>query len=304
MSFPLGSRLELVGAERMNDDIEDDQLAIKLAPMGVTGALRNVMTGFFCLFALFWGAWFTLGVALLVPVGLHRRFAGWCAGLLMELFVIVLGTRLQVDGLEHVDARQHYVIVANHRSWLDAVGVITALKPKKISPVFVVKRGLMLFPVFGIYMWLAGYVPVERSKGGRSGRNKKALERAARHVASGVTVLAFPEGTRSPTHRFIRFKKGAADLALASGTPLLPVAISGTPQLYPRGTPFVRPGKFRVEFLPPIVPTDTDTRDSLTRKAWDAITPRYRLEVDGPPLEETPEIAAKVTGAYPRDHSP
>lgn len=270
----------------------DRELAIDIAPMGVEGWLRAIPGAAFCLFALFWGAWFTLGVALLAPFGKHRRFAGWCAGLLMESFVILLGIRMEVSGLQHVDPRQHYVIVANHRSWMDAMAVITALKPKKIAPVFVVKRGLMFFPVFGIYMWLAGYVPV--SRGGTRGRNKKALEKAARHIKQGITVLAFPEGTRAPTHQFLPFKKGAAELSLASATPLLPVTISGTARLYPRGTPFVRPGKIRLEFLPPIVPTAEDTRESLTQKMWDAITPRYRLLVDDPPLAEQPELAARV----------
>lgn len=260
--------------------------------MGVVGSLRNLATAPFCVFALFWGFWFTVGVALLAPFGWHRRFAGWCAGLLMECFFILLGVRMEVDGLEHVDPRQHYVIVANHRSWMDAMAVITALKTKKIAPVFVVKRGLMFFPVFGVYMWLAGYVPVTR--GGRRGSNKRALEKAARHVKQGVTVLAFPEGTRAPTHRFMPFKRGAATLALASGTPLLPVAISGTAQLYPRGTPFVRPGRMRIEFLPALTPTPEDTAEGLTHKAWQTITARYRLEVDGAPLADSPELAAKV----------
>lgn len=265
-----------------------EDFAIVLAPMGALGWLRNVATGFFCVFALFWGFWFTIGVALLAPFGRHRRFAGWCAGLLMELFVILLGVRIRVEGLEHVDPRQHYVIVANHRSWMDAMAIITVLKVKKIAPVFLVKRGLMFFPVFGVYMWLAGYVPVTRAMG--RGRNRKALEKAVRHVQRGITVLAFPEGTRAPTHRFLPFKKGAAELALASGTPLLPIAVSGTAQLYPRGTPFVRPGRIHVEILPPMSAAPDDTHESLTRRASEAIRARYRVDPDGPPLEEQPAL--------------
>lgn len=282
-------------------DTNDLELAIGAAPMGVEGWLRAIPGAAFCVFAMFWGFWFTLAIALLAPFGWHRRLAAFCAGLLMELFVIILGVRIEVNGLEHVDPKQRYVIVANHRSWMDAMGIITALKPKKISPVFVVKRGLMFFPVFGIYMWLAGYVPV--SRGGSRGRNKRSLEKAARHIKKGVTVLAFPEGTRAPTHRFLPFKKGAAALALASQTPLLPVTVSGTAQLYPRGTPFVRPGKIRIEFLPPIVPNDDDTQESLTAKAWTAITARYRLEADSPPLEELPELAQKVIPASAHESS-
>jgi len=103
-------------------------------------------------------------------------------------------------------------------------------------------------------MTLAGYVKLAR---GQSHSIHDAYERARRWLRSGMSVLFFPEGTRSRTGELGAFKNGAFKLAVATGIPVVPVAVSGTRDLLVKGSWRFRPGPHRVQVsvLPPIAPT-------------------------------------------------
>jgi 1-acyl-sn-glycerol-3-phosphate acyltransferase len=292
----------------------DERLKIRAAPFGLRGWVGNVLSTIYGLYCLpYVPIWFALGL-LAWPLGLAHAFVHWLIQIFLEIWLITFGVKVVIDGAEHIDPNQTYVVAANHRSWLDAVTLITAFKvgrdgvpPRRLY--FVIKRSLLFIPGFGLYMLWARYIPVVRGQAGKGkgsngngkakGDNSGRVQAAVEHLKLGKSILIFPEGTRSPDHKFRRFKRGAAQMAIQAGVPVLPVCFSNTGQLYPKGKTYIRPGTVRIEFLPPISP-EGHTNDTLTQAVYDVMTPRYRLEWDGPPLQEQPELFALAAPEHSR----
>jgi len=277
-----------------------DDLHPGLAPLGVSGVLRNiwgVVFGFFSTMVVFWIPAFIVALAL-VPFKQHRRFCDWWIGWWMDTLLAIYGIDLDVVGQHHIDPNKTYVIVANHRSWLDAVVMVACLR--NVLPFSVIiKRGLTYIPLAGWFMLLAGYVPVDRGgkeKKKKGKTSKEKMDGAVGMLHDGRCILIFPEGTRAPSHKFIRFKRGASTLARDAQKELLPICISGTQRLFPKGTFIVRPGKVRMEIGAPIPPPDVDATDlkDVNQKIVDALVLPYQPVVDGPTVAEQPEFLQRI----------
>ncbi len=98
-----------------------------------------------------------------------------------------------------------------------------------------------------------GHIFVDRSN---SRRAYASLEAAKPRLVGGVSVLFFPEGTRSEDGRLGRFKKGGFMMAKQLGFPILPLSISGASAILPKGCLFPRPGTIRITIHPPVDPRD------------------------------------------------
>lgn len=168
------------------------------------------------------------------------------------------GVRVEVRGQENQPEGVPMVLVANHCSHLDPPALIVGL-PHGFQ--FIAKRALFWVPVFGQALWAAGVIPIDR---GNRERAVRSMDRAAERVRQGTSVVVFPEGTRSHDGRMQSFKKGAFILAIQAGVPVLPVRVTGTRDLLPRGALFVRPGRIEIEVLPAI-PTRGMTFDDRDR---------------------------------------
>jgi 1-acyl-sn-glycerol-3-phosphate acyltransferase len=142
--------------------------------------------------------------------------------------------RLAVTGREHLQPGKHYVIIANHQSLLDILAVCAALP---LNFRFLAKRELFRIPLMGWGMASAGYIPVDRASH-RSGR--EAVQRITRVLNLGVSVLLFPEGTRSPDGKVQAFKMGAFKLARDNKAEILPIVIEGTGQALPKKSWLIR----------------------------------------------------------------
>jgi 1-acyl-sn-glycerol-3-phosphate acyltransferase len=261
-----------------------------VAPMGLRGIFHNLIGytfGFYSLPAIVFA--FVTSV-LCIPFGTTDRYLHWWSKLWIECQMMFFGVRLEADGFDRFDPQKTYVIVANHRSWMDAMAIILALKPI-MNFVFIVKRSLLYIPLIGWYWKWAGFIGVDRKA---PGKNKNSMRLAGEQVKRKWSVLIFPEGTRSATHGFRRFRRGAVDLARSAEVEILPVAVSGSARLFPRGSPFIRPGRVRVEFLTPIQLDREKPDDVLLSELQLAIAKRYRFTADGSPLEECPEELQRV----------
>ncbi|MFN8096568.1 MAG: lysophospholipid acyltransferase family protein [Vicinamibacteria bacterium] len=170
-----------------------------------------------------------------------RRIAGWWSRALLRL----LRVRVEVSGQEDLP-RGPAVYAANHSSTLD-IFVVFGWLPVDFRIVF--KQSVGFIPILGWSIWLAGHVPIDRRHPFRA---RKSLERAARRIASGTSVVLFPEGTRSPDGRVLRFRRGSFRLAIEAGVPVVPVSIVGVKALVPEGIPSVRPGTVRLVLHPPV----------------------------------------------------
>ena len=129
--------------------------------------------------------------------------------------------RFRYSGTMPADPRRPYVVVSNHESFADIL-LISHL-PWEMK--WLSKAELFRIPVMGWEMWLAGDIPVRRGFGPSA---VEAMARCREVLRERVSVMIFPEGTRSKTSELLPFKDGAFRLAIEAGVPILPLAVSGT----------------------------------------------------------------------------
>ena len=97
-----------------------------------------------------------------------------------------------------------------------------------------------------------------------------SLQEAARKIAQGVSVVVFPEGTRSSDGELKAFKKGGLYLSVDSGRPIVPTVLFGTHEIMPKGTLRLRPGRVVLSINPPVATNSyqRQTKDLLMEKVW------------------------------------
>ena len=173
--------------------------------------------------------------------------------------------KLKVEGLENIDPLQTYVIVANHQSLAD----IIIIYQTRIYFKWVAKRELLKLPFIGGLLWVNDHVLLSREE---MSSIKEVYRKAAEWLKSGVSMLFFPEGTRSGTDDMGEFKNGAFKLAIKEGKCILPVYIGGTREAIPKGGwIFKTKVSGRLVVLPPIDVSGFKTADfealrNLTRE--------------------------------------
>lgn len=154
-----------------------------------------------------------------------------------KIILTISGVRVTVEGLENIEPDRPYIFAANHQSQFDIFAMQGCFR---VDFRWLAKKELFRIPLFGKAMRLAGYVAVDRSHGREA---LKSLKEAAERIAAGTSVVLFPEGTRSRDGRLQPFKTGGMVLAIKSGVPLVPVGISGTFQVLPKGRLLAQPGR-------------------------------------------------------------
>jgi len=160
---------------------------------------------------------------------------------------VILGIRLEVSGIEGIEKRKAYIFMSNHLSILDGP-LLFMLIPQSLR--VIIKKEAFRIPVIAQAMRQAGLIPVDRKrlKGG-----KESIDRASRMIREkGFSFLIFPEGTRSRDGELQPFKRGGFFLALNSQVDIVPVTIKGTYEMMPKGSFFIKKGKVRVAFHPPV----------------------------------------------------
>ncbi|OQX27003.1 MAG: hypothetical protein BWK80_07580 [Desulfobacteraceae bacterium IS3] len=154
--------------------------------------------------------------------------------------------KVAVRGGYHLDPSVSYIYMPNHQSDFDIPVLLAHLK----TPFrWLAKAELFKIPFFGQAMRSAGYISVER-KDRRSAF--ESLKKAAEIIRNGVSVLIFPEGTRSKDGNIAPFKKGGFLLAVDSGVPIVPIIICGTREIMSKNRLLIKPGNVTVEIRKPI----------------------------------------------------
>jgi len=184
---------------------------------------------------------------------------------------VILGIKLEVKGLDLLEREKAYLFMANHESFLDGPLLFYVI-PR--LPRVILKKSVFRIPVLGQGMKHVGFIPVDR-KGVRGG--KLSIDLASRLIRErGYSFLIFPEGTRTLDGRIQAFRRGGFFLALAGGTPIVPISINGTFELMPKGQWFARRGRVRIDFHDPR-PVDgysAATLAALMEKVKEAILER------------------------------
>lgn len=172
--------------------------------------------------------------------------------------LFVSRVKVSVQGLEYIAPGVAYVYMVNHQSMYDIPALLGCL-PVQFR--WLAKMELFQIPAFGYSLKRVGYISIDRSNR-RSAF--KSLEEAAQKIAQGVSVVIFPEGTRSLDGQIKPFKGGGFFIAIRAGRPIVPVAISGSRHVMPKGKLRIRPGRIVLSINPPI---ETTQYNNNTKKA-------------------------------------
>jgi len=198
------------------------------------------------LVALWTVLWITLALMIHLvtqshgmPLALAHRV--WAPGVLR-----MIGARLEIKGVAELDFSRPYLFVANHTSLLD-IPVLFASLPVPLR--FLAKEELRRIPLVGHFIVAMGMVFIDR---GQSAAARQSIDRMAAALAEGVSLVAFPEGTRSRDGELRAFKTGAFVAAIKSGVPVVPIHIDGASAILPAESLSIRPGPLGVAVGPPI----------------------------------------------------
>lgn len=153
--------------------------------------------------------------------------------------------RFSVEGQGPRDPRRPYVVVSNHESYADVF--LISMFPWEMK--WMAKTTIFNIPLMGWMMRFSLDIPVKR--GDREGA-MAAIAAARDRLTRKVSIMAFPEGTRSRTREMLPFKDGAFKLAIEIGAPILPIAVAGTRQAMAKGSFQFRRAHAKARVLPPI----------------------------------------------------
>jgi len=169
-----------------------------------------------------------------------------------------------VSGADHIKKNKGYVLVANHSSLGDIVCLYCLGKHFK----WLAKASLFKIPFFGWTMSLLNYIPLKR---GEHGSIRDSFQEAVRWLEKDISVLIFPEGTRSRSGQLAGFKNGAFKLALLTKKPIVPIVIRGTGKTLSKGKAMMTTtAKGALHVLPEIdvAPYLPDRFEELKADVW------------------------------------
>jgi 1-acyl-sn-glycerol-3-phosphate acyltransferase len=169
-----------------------------------------------------------------------RRAVNWYGMVIIACPFPFIRLRYETD--KKNEQGEPYIFVCNHRSASDAF--LMGILPHEL--VQIVNVWPFRIPVLGIYAKFAGYLNI------RMMPPEEFMQSASQLLTEGVSIVFFPEGTRSVTGTMGSFHGSAFRLALESKAPIVPLCISGSENIPPKGSPLLRPGVIRVRRLPAI----------------------------------------------------
>ena len=206
---------------------------------------------------IFWGS-IAVIISFFTRTGnpVHKVARIWARGILF-----VSRIKVTVNGLANIDPTQSYVYMSNHQSNFD-IPVLLAYLPVQFR--WLAKAELFKIPIFGRAMRGAGYVKIDRF-------NQEAafesLNEAARKMKNGVSIMIFPEGTRSRDGNIRSFKKGGFIMALDAAVPIVPVVLKGTWTIMDKSSLRINTGEVSLNIETPIATTDytRENKDDLIK---------------------------------------
>jgi 1-acyl-sn-glycerol-3-phosphate acyltransferase len=186
--------------------------------------------------------------------------------------VRLTGVRVQAVGLDKLDSARTYIFMSNHVSNLDPP-ITIPLIPRRTS--VMVKKELFSYPILGRAMRMGSLVPVDR---GNRDAGIESVRVSKQVVQQGLNMTIYVEGHRSFDGKLLPFKKGPFYLAMECGVPVVPVTISGTHDVMPKGRFAIKPGLVTVIFHAPIEPKDFGSREYLMERVRAVIDSGLRQE--------------------------
>jgi 1-acyl-sn-glycerol-3-phosphate acyltransferase len=171
----------------------------------------------------------------------HRCLTQWA-----RLSLALAGLRVEIAGKERLDPKSTYIFMPNHASFLDIL-LLLAYVPCDFR--FIIKEEFFSVPLLGMILERSGDIPMDRKNPWKALRS---LRRSAELLKGGISVVVFPEGTRTPTGEIQEFKTALFILPVRTRIPVVPVLIEGTFDALKRGSIRLNPVPLKLIFHPPI----------------------------------------------------
>ena len=216
--------------------------------------LRDVKPIFYIYQIYKWIVYYPL-IAIIIVLGLITVFGvaikskilpHMTASLWGRAYVYITPMFVDLIGEENIDPNQSCIMVANHQSQYDIL-LIYGWIPIEFK--WVMKIELRQVPILGYVCYKLGHVYIDRSN------HQKAMDsinEAKKRIKEGISIMFFPEGTRSNEGELLDFKKGAFKFALDIELPILPVSIGGTKEILPNNSTALFPGSAKLIIQKPI----------------------------------------------------
>ena len=206
----------------------------------------------------------TIITAVVTMIGsiFNDRFWGYWPGMIWgRLFYLIFLIPVHVHGLENIKKGQSYVIAPNHQSYWDAFLVYGFIG---IKFKWMMKKELGRIPFVGWACYMAGCIFIDRSSR-ESGIN--SIRKAESKLKDGMSVVIFPEGTRTPDGKMGKFKRGAFLISEELQLPILPVTIDGNYDVMSRHAWNVTWHPVHMTIHEPVMPRSTKDTDETELKA-------------------------------------
>lgn len=212
----------------------------------------------------------TIITALITTIGSilfgGRWWGYWPAHCWAKLFCILSFVRVTVKGRENISKGTSYVFVANHQGAYDIFAIYGYLGH---NFKWMMKKALERIPLVGYSCRRAGHIYVDNRT---PAAIRQTMADAERQLAGGMSVVVFPEGSRTLDGKVHTFRRGAYTLAVEFGLPVVPLTIDGAYKVMPRTALLPRPGHITLTIHRPIeAPSDGHEMKSLIETSRQAI---------------------------------
>jgi len=206
----------------------------------------------------------------------HALSRGWA-----KTILFTCGVHVRVRGLENLNGSGNYVYVSNHASMFD-IPIILASVPDQIRIIY--KKELEIIPIFGWGLKWGSYIGIDRGRGPEAMRS---LEEAIDKIRRGASVLLYAEGTRTRDGKLQPFKRGAFNIAVRAGIPVVPLTVNGTFSILPKGSINIRPHPVELVLGKPIPVTGEGKEEELRlmEKVHAAMQESY--------IDQSPELTSR-----------
>jgi 1-acyl-sn-glycerol-3-phosphate acyltransferase len=173
---------------------------------------------------------------LIFPFDYRNKLSNPLMKIWTNIVLFIYGIKVNVYGAENIDASKGKIYISNHASYLD-IFIQLAKLPDNMRMIY--KKEINRVPILGWAMYCAGFVSLNRDKIRDAMRS---LDKAAERVKKGLSVVIYPEGTRTPDGKVGEFKRGMFFLADKAKADIVPVSLQGTFELMPLGAFRVKSG--------------------------------------------------------------
>ncbi len=154
--------------------------------------------------------------------------------------------RVRIVGRHLYDTKQSYIFVSNHQSAYDIFPIYGYIGSRFV---WIMKQEIQKIPLVGKACEAVGHIFIDRSSAIKS---KRSMEAAERKLRNGLSVVLFPEGSRTRDGALGRFKRGAFSIAADLHLPVVPITINGAYDVLPAGSCLIKPGRIELIFHQPL----------------------------------------------------